>query len=118
MTRFCLCLLSLAFFLLNGQLTLRSQEYADSILPVRGFAIEAPSPEVLDSFIVFINEELAPKKVNTLILRVDFKYQYKTHPELIDGTALSLQQVKRLVNACKRNKIRSEEHTSELQSLA
>jgi hypothetical protein len=106
MTRFHLCLLSLAFFLLNGPLSLRSQEYADSIFPVRGFAIEAPSPAVLDSFITFINEELAPKKVNTLILRVDFKYQYKTHPELVDGTALSMQQVKKLVEACKRNKIR------------
>jgi hypothetical protein len=106
MNKFYRCLLNLTVFLSIGHSTLKSQEYADSILPVRGFAIEAPSPAVLDSFIVFINEELAPKKVNTLILRVDFKYQYKSHPELVDGTPLSLQQVKRLVNACKRNKIR------------
>ena len=61
----------------------------DSLLPVRGFAIEAPSVREVDLFIRFIEEELAPSKVNLLILRVDWNYAYKSHPELRDENPLT-----------------------------
>ena len=57
------------------------QKIADT-LPVRGFAIAAPRPTGVDSFVTFIKKELAPRHVNTLILRVDYHYQFKSHPEL------------------------------------
>ena len=63
-------------------------------------------PNVLDSFIIFIHQELAPRKINTLILRVDYNYQYKSHPELIGNSALTEADVKKIVNACKQNNIR------------
>lgn len=78
----------------------------DSILPVRGFCISAPQPAVVAEFIKFIDEELAVRKVNTLILRVDYNYQYESHPELRDSIALSKQDVKKLVAAGRRNNIR------------
>jgi hypothetical protein len=78
----------------------------DSIMPVRGFCISAPQSKGLDEFIKFIDEELAPRSVNTLILRVDFNYQYESHPELKDSVALSKKDVKRLVAVCKKNNIR------------
>ncbi len=70
-------------------------------LPVRGFVIAAPRPTGVDSFVTFISRELAPRHVNTLILRVDYHYQFKSHPELIDSFALSKKEVKRMVRACK-----------------
>jgi hypothetical protein len=73
--------------------------------PIRGFYIAAPQPQELDEFIKFINEELAPRSVNTLILRVDFNYQYESHPELRDSVCLSKKEVKRLVAICKKNNI-------------
>jgi hypothetical protein len=82
-----------------------AQQSKRTLFPVRGFAIAAPTPTVLDSFITFIDSELAPREVNTLVLRVDYKYQFKSHPELIDSGALSQEQVKMLVAACKRNNI-------------
>lgn len=75
-------------------------------LPVRGFCIAAPRGPVLEPFIKFIKEELAPRGINTLVLRVDFNYQYKSHPELRDSGALSARQIKRLVDACRQNRIR------------
>jgi hypothetical protein len=78
----------------------------DSILPVRGFCIEAPQPGDLDEFIKFIDEELAPRSVNTLILRVDYNYRYESHPELRDSIALSKKEARRLVEVCKKNNIR------------
>jgi hypothetical protein len=77
----------------------------DSLFPVRGFCIAAPEPARLNEFIKFIREELVPRKVNTLILRVDYGYQYESHPELRDSNALSKADIKQLVNVCKANQI-------------
>jgi len=82
------------------------KENIDNTLPVRGFCIAAPPPRALDSFVTFINEELVPRRVNTLILRVDFNYQYTSHPELRDSIALSKEDVKKIVTACKAGKIK------------
>lgn len=76
------------------------------VLPVRGFCIAAPQSRDLDRFIKFIDEELGPRKVNTLILRVDYNYQYESHPELRDSGSLSKTDIKRLVAVCRKNDIR------------
>ncbi|MGH2648115.1 MAG: family 20 glycosylhydrolase, partial [Ginsengibacter sp.] len=86
--------------------SLQAQQNIDSLLPIRGFCIGAPKPKDVDAFTKFIIEELAPRKVNTLILRVDYAYQYKSHPELADSNALSKADVKKMVNACRKNNIR------------
>jgi erythromycin esterase-like protein len=78
----------------------------DSLLPVRGFCIAAPRPSGLDSFLVFIRKELAPRHVNTLILRVDYHYMFQSHPELVDSFPLSRAEVGQIVSACKENGIR------------
>jgi hypothetical protein len=82
-----------------------SQAPAKDQLPVRGFCIAVPGSDRIDEFVKFINEELAPRKVNTLILRVDYKYQYESHPELRDSAALSKADVKKMVEACHKNQI-------------
>src|SRR3954451_21282963 len=82
-----------------------SQNNIDSLLPVRGFCIDAPAPERVDEFVKFINEELAPRKVNTLIVRVDYNYQFESHPELREDQSLSKADVKKMVAVCKKNKI-------------
>lgn len=69
--------------------------------PVRGFCIAAPRPHELDPFLKFIREELKPRAINTLVLRVDFNYQYEKHPELRDSAALSKKEVGKIVAECK-----------------
>ena len=78
----------------------------DSVLPVRGLAIAAPSVGGLDLFLKFIEEELAPAHFNLLVLRVDWNYAYESHPELRDDNPLTKQDVKKIVNLCKRYGIR------------
>jgi N-acetyl-beta-hexosaminidase len=75
-------------------------------LPVRGLCIAAPEPAETDAFVKFINEELAGRKVNTIVLRVDGGYQFESHPELRGKTALSKDDVKKLVEVCRKNNIR------------
>lgn len=92
--------------LLTASKKILAQNKLDSIVPVRGFAIAAPPVYFVDSFVNFIEKELAPRQVNVLVLRVDFNYQYTSHPELRDSSALSKEDVKKIVTACRNNNIR------------
>jgi hypothetical protein len=75
-------------------------------LPIRGLAIAAPKTNEVDRFVKFIDEELAPRKINTLVLRVDYNYQFESHPELRDENALSKSDVKKLVTVAKKHQIK------------
>ncbi|MEZ4809272.1 MAG: family 20 glycosylhydrolase [Allomuricauda sp.] len=83
-------------------LSVRSQ---DDGLPLRGLSIAAPQKENVDRFVKFINEELGPRQVNTLVLRVDYNFAYRSHPELAKENPLSQQDVDAIVAACKANHI-------------
>ena len=93
-------------FAVSAQAPAGAGQSLDSIIPVRGFCVGAPRSAGVDSFVRFINEELAPKKVNTLFLLIDYNYQFKSHPELIDSPGLSNADVKKIVRACAQHKIR------------
>jgi hypothetical protein len=54
----------------------------------------------------FVRGELAPRSVNTVILRVDYGYEYASHPAVRSGGALSLNHVKQLAAACRELGIR------------
>src|SRR5688572_29691422 len=106
MKKFLLNNLLFLFLLFSNWNLLQAQQNLDSILPIRGFCIGAPKSKEVDAFAKFIEQEMAPRKVNTLILRVDYNYQYQSHPELIDTPSLSKNDVKKLVAVCKKNNIR------------
>jgi hypothetical protein len=75
-------------------------------LPIRGFCIAAPEPAGVGAFVDFIDDVLAPAGINTLVLRVDHGFEYRSHPELRGDDPLSRSDVKKLVRACRKNGIR------------
>jgi len=77
----------------------------DSVLPVRGLAIAAPSPAKLNDFIKFVEKELVPAHFNMLILRVDYNYAYTSLPHLANSNPLSFDDVKKLVAMGKKHGI-------------
>jgi len=83
-----------------------SENQTASSLPVRGLAIAAPSVRGIDTFLKFVEEELAPANFNLLILRVDWNYAYESHPELRDANPLTKSDVKKIVDVCKKHSIR------------
>jgi hypothetical protein len=91
-------LLLLVFFSIPTQ--------AQSSFTVNGLCIAAPGTAQLDEFVAFIDHEIAPAGINTLILRVDFNYAYQSRPELSDKNPLTKEQVKQLVAVCKKNQIK------------
>ena len=78
----------------------------DSTLIVKGFCISAPSAERLGDFLSFMENDLAGNGINTLVLRVDFNYEYDSYPNLRDEEALSHEQVKMLVRTARENDIK------------
>jgi len=75
----------------------------DDALPTRGLSISAPSSATVDEFVRFIDEELAPAHFNLLVLLVDYKYAYESHPELAGD--LTKVDVKKIVAVCQKHGI-------------
>jgi glycosyl hydrolase family 20 len=94
-------LLFFIFFSVKAQ-----SDKLDSILPVRGICLGVPRPAGVDSFVHFIENELPSRKVNLLVLLVEYHYEFSSHPELIDSFALSKSDVRKIVKACHKNSIR------------
>jgi len=83
-----------------------AEKSADKTLPVRGFCIPAPSGNRVAEIIKCIAEELAPRSVNTLILRVDYGFRFTSRPEMEDKNALSKEQAQKIAAACEKHQIR------------
>ena len=49
---------------------------------VIGLAIAAPGPDRLEQFLSFMENDLAPGGINTLVLRIDYNYEYESYPNL------------------------------------
>ena len=75
------------------------------VLPVRGIHFGVPGKSDLPLCLKFIREALPKEGVNTLVLEFDYRYQYKSHPELVPNGALSRDDVKQIVSACRDAKI-------------
>ena len=98
--------LVISALLLTWQTASFAQVSNDKVFQIKGFCIGAPSPKGVDRFMKFINEELAPRGVNTLLILIDYNYQFESYPQLRDSAALSKADVKKIVAACKKNNIR------------
>lgn len=103
MKRFLLTILCVCAFQLTGVAQVNK---LDTVMSVRGLAIAAPSVQGMDLFLKFIEQELAPAHFNLLILRVDWNYDYQSHPELRDPNPLTKTDVKKIVAACRKHGIR------------
>jgi N-acetyl-beta-hexosaminidase len=93
--------LPILFLFVSGLYSLSGQ----TVFEVNGLCVAAPAPKTVDKFISFIDTVLAPRGVNTLVLRVDFNYAYQSRPELRGENPLTESQVKKLVASCQKHGI-------------
>jgi hypothetical protein len=98
--------LVISVLLLTWQAVSFAQVSNEKVFQVKGFCIGAPSPKGVDRFVKFINEELAPRGVNTLLILIDYNYQFVSYPQLRDSAALSKADIMKMVVACRKNNIR------------
>jgi hypothetical protein len=74
--------------------------------PVRGLHLSAPSVDDLPLALRFIREALPKEGVNTLVLELDYRFQFTKRPEVAEPGALSAEQVKAIADACKAAGVR------------
>ena len=70
-------------------------------LPVRGLLLSVPAKQDVPMFCDFIRTALVKEGVNTLAIRIEYMYQFKSHPELAEKNALSEAEMKQIVRACR-----------------
>jgi Glycosyl hydrolase family 20, catalytic domain len=75
-------------------------------LPVRALLLSAPAPKEVPLFCQFVRDVLPREGVNTLVLRIEYQYQFQSHPELADDDALSRDELKQIVQACKDARVK------------
>ena len=79
---------------------------ASSPFPVRGLYLGAPKPDEVPLTVRFIREALPQEGVNVLVMEFDYRYQYTSHPEVVDAEALSKADVQAIVAACREAGVR------------
>lgn len=79
---------------------------AAQALPVRGIHLAAPKPGEIPLALRFINEALPKEGVNTLILEINYGFQFTRRPEMAEDGALSREQLQQLSAACREKGIK------------
>lgn len=82
------------------------KEFPWNKLPVKALLLSAPTPGEVQVLSDFIRDALPREGVSTLALRIEYLYQFKSHPELAEKNALSESDLKKFVKACKDAHIR------------
>ncbi|MGX5819627.1 family 20 glycosylhydrolase [Chitinophaga lutea] len=75
-------------------------------LSVRGLLMSVPAREDVPVFCDFIRNALPKEGVNTLAIRIEYMYQFKSVPAVAERGALSEADIKQIVRACRDAKIR------------
>jgi hypothetical protein len=76
------------------------------VLQVRGLHVMAPRPGELADCLRFIREALPKEGVNVLVVEFNYRYQFTKRPQVVDEGALSRDDVKSLVEACRAAGVR------------
>ncbi|MBQ9744579.1 MAG: family 20 glycosylhydrolase [Clostridia bacterium] len=72
----------------------------------RGIVLTSPLSEEIDDVIKFIDEYLAPRGFNMIVMQVRYRYQFSSHPEVWGYDPLSAENVKKLLEVCRKNNIK------------
>ncbi len=70
-------------------------------VPVRGLHTFAPAKKDLPDALAFIRETLPKEGVNTLVLEINFGFNFTSRPEFADPSALGQEDVRQIVRACR-----------------
>ena len=74
-------------------------------LPVRGIRLSAPMPGEVQRMTKFIREVLVKEGVNTLVLEINYRYQFQRHPEVADSDPLSREDARAIATAARESGI-------------
>jgi len=73
---------------------------------IKGICLSVPGNKDTDLIVRFIDEWLAPRNCNLLVLLTRYKYQFESHPECASPNAMTKENMIKIREACKRNNIK------------
>jgi hypothetical protein len=73
---------------------------------IRGICLGVPDSAGIGLIVKFIDEWLAPRKCNLLVLLTRYAYKFESHPECASKKAVSKADMVQIKEACKRNNIK------------
>jgi len=73
--------------------------------PWRGVHLSIGNQRAVDQLIGVV-ERLSEMGINVIVGEINYGYQYQSHPELRQRTAVSAKQIKRLLEECRKHEIR------------
>lgn len=76
------------------------------VMAWRGLHVLDGGAASLPALTRLVREVLAPAKCNVLIHEIDYAFRFASHPEVADGDAWSVEQVRELVDVCAAEGIR------------
>lgn len=74
--------------------------------PFRGIYMSTCGPENLLNLKKFIRKVLPFHKVNTMVLGLGYHFLFRSHPEIQEDSAFTREQVRMLVDLCRKNNIK------------
>lgn len=72
----------------------------------KGIVLTAPLTCEVDKVVRLIDEYLAVRGFDTVILQVRYRYRFETHPEIVGYDPLSRDDIKKLLAVCRKNNIK------------
>lgn len=72
----------------------------------KGIVLTAPLTEEVDDVVKFIDEYLAPRGFNMIVMQIRYRYQFRRHPECCGYDPLSEKDVKKIVAVCRKHNIK------------
>ena len=73
-----------------------------SSFPVRALQLYAPKEEDIETFEHFIENTVAPLGVTHVTLTLYYKFEYPSHPEIVEQPATSVSVAKRVAAVCRK----------------
>lgn len=77
----------------------------DNGFPIRAFSVSLPAGNQADAFMEFVERDLAPAGINTLVVRVNWDYDFQSHPELANPKGWNRRLAGRLAALCREKGI-------------
>ena len=71
---------------------------------IRGECLKTPVTDI-PRFVNFIDNVLAPKGVNLLVLRINYSLEWISHPELNSSAMLKRTDAQKIIDVCKKDNI-------------
>ncbi len=100
------CLLTLTAVLRCGAADAAPETATVLQPPWRGIHLMAPDGRQLPVLQRAIGEKFAPSGVNMIVLEVNYRFAWQSHPDLAETGAITREQARELAQVCRRNRVR------------